>query len=100
VPASTPGGPTQTYGQINLVATPSGTLTPLSGTLYSPPAGATLSPASNGSLQQGYLNGSNVDPTQSMMEMIADSRSYQLQADLMKTQTGSDQNLNVVLAQG
>jgi flagellar basal-body rod protein FlgF len=100
VPASQPGGPAQIFGQINLVATPSGTLTPLSGTLYSPPAGATLSPATNGSLEQGYLNGSNVDPTQGMMEMIADSRSYQLQADMMKTQSGSEQNLNTLLAQG
>ena len=62
--------------------------------------GRRLRPSANGSLQQGYLNGSNVDPTQSMMEMIADSRSYQLQTDMMKTQSGSDQSLNTLLAQG
>jgi flagellar basal-body rod protein FlgF len=100
VPASQPGGPAQNYGQINLVATPAGTLTPLSGTLYSPPSGAVLSAATDGSLHQGYLNNSNVDATQSMMEMIDDSRSYQLQTDLMKTQTGSDASLNALLAGG
>jgi flagellar basal-body rod protein FlgF len=100
VPASTPGGAAQTYAQINLVATPAGTLTPLSGTLYSPPAGAALAAATNGALHQGYLNDSNVDPTQAMVEMIADSRSYQLQTDMMKTQSGADAGLNAILAQG
>jgi flagellar basal-body rod protein FlgF len=100
VPAATPGAPAQNFGQINLVSTPSGTLTPLSGTLYSPPAGAALTASTDGSLHQGYLNGSNVDPTISMMEMISDSRSYQLQTDMMKSQTGADANLNNLLAQG
>jgi flagellar basal-body rod protein FlgF len=100
VPASSPGGPAQVYGQINLVGTPAGTLTPLSGTLYSPPAGATLSAATNGSLHQGYLNDSNVNVTQSMMQMIADSRSYQLQTDMMKSQGSSAGDLNALVAQG
>lgn len=100
VPASQPGGPSKIYGQLNLVATPQGTLTPLSGTLYSPPAGVALTASTDGSLHQGYLNGSNVNPTQSMIEMIADSRSYQLQTDLMKTQASPNQSLNTLLAQG
>ena len=100
VPASSPGVPAQVYGQINLVGTPAGTLTPLSGTLYSPPAGATLSAATNGSLHQGYLNDSNVNVTQSMMQMIADSRSYQLQTDMMKSQGSSAGDLNALVAQG
>ena len=100
VPANQPGGQTQTYGQINIVATPPGTLTPLSGAMFSVPAGAALQPAANGSLQQGYLNGSNVDPTTTMMNMIADSRSYQLQTNLMKTQSDGGQALNTLVAQG
>jgi len=100
VPASNPSGPTQTFGQINLVATPVGTLTPLSGSLYSPPAGANLAESTDGALHQGYLNDSNVDPTQSMIEMIDDSRSYQLQTDMMKNQSSASQGLNTLLAQG
>jgi flagellar basal-body rod protein FlgF len=100
VPASQPGGSAQSYGQINLVATPQGTLTPLSGTLFTPPAGVALTPASDGSLQQGYLNGSNVDPTQAMMNMIADNRSYELQTNLMKTQSAGGEGLNTLLSQG
>lgn len=100
VAAANPGGPAQSYGQIALIATPPGTLTPLSGTLYSPASGAALSPAADGSLHQGYLNDSNVDPTQSMIEMINDSRSYQLQTDMMKNQGAASQDLNALLAQG
>ncbi len=100
VPASNPSAPAQSFGQINLVATPSGTLTPLSGSLYSPPAGVSLAQSTNGALHQGYLNDSNVDPTQSMIEMIDDSRSYQLQTDLMKNQSSASQGLNTLLAQG
>ncbi|MDE8345385.1 MAG: flagellar hook-basal body complex protein [Acidocella sp.] len=100
VPASSPGSAAQAYGQLNLVGTPTGTLTPLSGTLYMPPAGEVLRPAAQGSVAQGYLNDSNVDPTQSMMELIADSRSYQLQTEMMKTQSASSQDLNQMLASG
>ena len=100
VAAANPGGPVQNYGQIALIATPTGTLTPLSGTLYAPPDGATLDASTSGALQQGYLNGSNADPTQSMIEMIDDSRSYQLQTDMMKSQGTSSDDLNALVAQG
>ncbi len=100
VPAATPGGPSQNFGQIALAATPPGSLTPLSGTLFAPPAGAPLAPATNGSLHQFYLNNSNVDPVQAMVDMIDGSRAYQLQTELMRTQSGSDAGLNNLLAQG
>jgi flagellar basal-body rod protein FlgF len=35
-----------------------------------------------------------------MMEMLDCSRSYQLQTELMKTQSSADQGLNNLLAQG
>jgi flagellar basal-body rod protein FlgF len=100
VPANSQSGQIQAYGQINIVATPPGTLTPLNGAMFSVPAGAALQPATNGALEQGYLNGSNVDPTETMMSMISDSRSYQLQTNLMKTQAGGGQALNTLVAQG
>jgi flagellar basal-body rod protein FlgF len=99
VPASQPGGAAQNYGQISMVATPSGYLKPLSGTLMLPPAGATLLPDPDATMHQGFLNGSNVDATQSMMQMINDSRSYQLQTDMMKNQS-SGTDLNTLVAQG
>jgi len=99
IPASSPGGPPQNFGQIGLVKTPAGTLQPLGGSLFAPPVGVALAPSADGSVHQGYLNGSNVDPTQTMVEMIDDSRSYQLQSDLMKSvTTGADGTaLNSVL---
>ncbi len=98
--ASQPNGKAQVFAQINLVSTPAGQLTPLNGSLYAPAAGAALAPSTNGSLHQGYLNGSNVDPTKAMMQMISESRSYELQTELLKSQSGSDQDLNALLAQG
>lgn len=100
VPANMPNGPTQTYGQINIVATPAGTLTPITGAMFAAPANAPLQPAPNGAIEQGYLNGSNVDATTAMMNMINDSRSYQLQTDLMKNQASGGQALNTLVAQG
>ncbi len=100
VPAANPTGPSQIYGKLALIATPSGTLTPLSGTLYAPASGTTLNAAADGAVHQGYLNDSNVNPTQAMVEMIDDSRSYQLQTSLMKTQASAAQSLNALVAQG
>lgn len=100
VPASQPGSPSQIYGQIGLFATPAGLLTPISGTLFAAPAGSQVAAAADGSLQQGYLNDSNVDPTQAMMAMIADNRSYELQTNLMKNQSAGGQSLNTLLSQG
>jgi flagellar basal body rod protein FlgG len=68
--------------------------------LFTPPAGATLQDAPNASLAQTYLNGSSVDETQAMMTLISDSRSYQSQSQLIKTQVSSGDNLNSLLAQG
>jgi len=98
--ASQPNAAPESFGQIGLVSTPSGVLTPISGTLFSPPAGATLTPSADGSLHQGYLNESNVDATQAMMDLINDSRSYQLQTTMLKTQSGNNDALNTLLTQG
>ena len=98
--AGQPNAQAKVLAQINIVATPSGQITPLNDSMYAPAPNAALVASTTGSVQQGYLNGSNVDPTQTMMEMIDESRSYQLQSQLMKTQSSSGQSLNSILAQG
>ncbi|HTQ71232.1 MAG TPA: flagellar hook-basal body complex protein [Acidocella sp.] len=100
VVAGSSSGLSQQFGQIAMVSTPGGTLTPMGNSLYLPPTGAALTPAANGALHQGYLNDSNVDPTAAMMQMISDSRSYELQAQLTKSQTSASADLNSLLAQG
>lgn len=87
-------------GRIGLVTTPSGTMNPLGDSLYQPPSGETLVAARDGALHQGYLNGSNVNPTTAMMEMINGSRSYEMQTEMLKNQTSASQDLNNLLAQG
>jgi flagellar basal-body rod protein FlgF len=99
IPVSQPGQ-TQSYGQLFLVGTPSGTLTALGGGLYQPPDPNKLQPSTRGSVAEGYLNGSNVDPVQGMVDLIDASRSYQLQTQLMKTHSSDSMALNTLLAQG
>ncbi len=100
IPASQPGAKSQSYGQINLVATPAGNLTPLGGSLFSPPNPGALQQSQTGSVSQGYLNASNVEPTKGMIELMDASRSYQLQTELVRNESGEGQQLNAVLAQG
>jgi len=100
VPAGSPGAPPQSYGKIRLVQTPAGPMQDIGDSLFTPPDGATLQDATNASLAQTYLNGSSVDETQAMMTLISDSRSYQSQSQLIKTQVSSGDNLNTLLAQG
>jgi len=100
VPASTPGGPATSIGQIRLVATPAGGLTDIGDSLFAPAPGASLQTDTTATLSQTYLNASNVDLTQTMMTMITESRSYQLQTQLMKSQAAGSDSLNAMLAQG
>ncbi|MBW4024856.1 MAG: flagellar hook basal-body protein [Proteobacteria bacterium] len=100
VPASQPGGQSQRYGQVNLVATPAAPMTSLGGSIFLPSNPAALQQSQVGAVSQGYLNASNVDPTQEIVELVDASRSYQLQTELMKMQTGGGQQLNAMLAQG
>lgn len=87
-------------GKIGLVETPSGKITAIGDSLYQPPSGEALAPATGGALHQGYLNGSNVNPTEAMMEMINSSRAYEMQTDMLKNQSSASQDLNNLLAQG
>lgn len=86
--------------RIGLVLAPAGALSSIGGSLYKPDSEAVLSPSTDGALHQGYLNGSNVNPTEAMMDMINSSRSYQMQTELMKSQSSASQDLNNLLAQG
>jgi flagellar basal-body rod protein FlgF len=100
VPASQPGAQSRVYSQINLVATPAAPMISLGGSLFAPADPNALQQSQSGSVSQGYLNGSDVNPTSEMVELVDASRSYQLQTELMKTQSSNGQQLNSFLAQG
>ncbi len=82
------------------VSTPSAAMTSLGGSLFAPADPNALQPSQTGSVSQGYLNASNVDPISEMVELVDASRSFQLQTELMKSQSGNGQQLNSFLAQG
>lgn len=99
VPAGAAGDTPKVIGTLMLAATPAGgDLVPLGNSLYGLPAGQTTpQPASQASAQQGYLEGSNVDPVRSMMDIIAASRSYSLQTRLVSAGSNTQTSLDQVL---
>lgn len=75
--------------RIALVSVPQDGLTRLGGNLYAITGTVTPVAAGAGSIRQGALEGSNVDLGQSMSEMIATQRSYQLSARAYSLQDGT-----------
>ncbi|MDO5642526.1 MAG: flagellar hook-basal body complex protein [Paracoccus sp. (in: a-proteobacteria)] len=66
-----------------LPADPNG-LTRSGGTLFSSPAG--LEPAVDSRIQQGFLEGSNVNPIQEISRMIEVQRAYEIGQSLLETE--------------
>lgn len=96
IPTSQSGNNPQTYGHLFVAATPTGgALTPLGNSLYGLPAGTAPTRATNASVLQGFLEGSNVSTVHAMMSLIDISKTYQLQTQVMgasaKTETALDQ---------
>lgn len=100
VPANGGTEQARVFGRIGMAETPNGTLTSLGNSLYQPPTNEDLVASKDGFLSQGYLNGSNVNPTTAMMQMIDSNRSYQMQTEMLKNQSTESQDLNNLLAQG
>ena len=99
IPANSESQQTTVYATLYLAATPQGSrLVPLGGTLYGLQGDVQPTQAANASVMQGYLEGSNVNPVQSMVEMISGTHSFQLLSQLVAGSSSADQSLNQVLA--
>ncbi len=99
IPANSESQQTTVYAQLYLAATPQNSdLVPLGNTLYGLQNNIQPTQATNATVMQGYLEGSNVNPVQSMVEMIAGTRSFQLLSQIIAGSNSSDQSLNQVLA--
>jgi flagellar basal-body rod protein FlgF len=74
-------------GQIGLfdVADPK-SLVPIGGTLLATPPGATLQPATDGRIQSGYLESSNVDPASEMAQLLDAQRQLEANANMIRFQ--------------
>ncbi len=98
IPAGSASQQPQVYGRLYLAATPAGgSLHPLGNTLYGLPKGVSPSRATNASVQQGYLEGSNVSSVKSMIDMIDVSREYQLQTQIMGDNAKTQTELNQIM---
>lgn len=98
IPMGAAGSAAQSFGKLFLAQTPPGTdLQPLGNSLYGLPAGTTPQPAASATVIQGALEGSNVDQVKSMMDLIAVSKTYKLETEVMgksaQTQAALDQIL-------
>jgi flagellar basal-body rod protein FlgG len=84
----------KTIGKISLVDVPApNQLQPDGDSMFSVTSGSgSIRPASGSSLQQGALEGSNVDAAQDMTEMISAQRSYQMASQAIQYQ---DQMLQI-----
>ena len=77
----------KSIGKIGVVEVPSDSgLVPIGGNLFAPSAGSGAPTASSTQIQQGALETSNVDLSQTMADMIDAQRSYELASRAIKTQ--------------
>lgn len=88
----------QVYGQLMLADTPAnGQLTPMGNSLYAIPGGGAPTPAANATVQQGYVEGSNVSSVSAMVDMLDTTRSFQLQTQIVQDGAKSETSLDQVL---
>jgi flagellar basal-body rod protein FlgF len=98
IPANSDVQQPSVYATLFLAATPQNSrLVPLGGTLYGLQNDAQPTQAAGAQVMQGYLEGSNVDPVQSMVDMISGTRSFQLLSQIVAGSGNAEQSLNQVL---
>ncbi len=98
VTAKGPTGAATTVGRIKLV-TPENKLTRGDDGLFRNPDGD-LPVDPNARLQEGSLEGSNVNPIETMVAMISAGRQYETQMRLMKTAEENEQTATKLLSAG
>lgn len=98
IPLGAAGSAAQSFGKLFLAKTPAGgNLRPLGDSLYALPTGTTPQPATEATVVQGSLEGSNVDQVKSMMDLIAVSKTYKLETEVMGKSAQSQSALDQIL---
>ncbi|TMV87870.1 flagellar hook basal-body protein [Thioclava sp. BHET1] len=98
IAAGVSGGRPQAYGKLLLAQTPAGgNLVPLGNSLYGLPPGATAQASDTASVQQGALEGSNVNSVNAMMDLISVSKTYQLETQVMGKSAATETALDQIL---
>jgi flagellar basal-body rod protein FlgF len=99
IPAGSESQQPQVFGQLLIAASPpNGQLKPLGNSIYSIADGSAPVPATDAVVQQGYLEGSNVNSVASMISMIDATKSFQLQTQVVEESTKSATSLDQILA--
>ena len=99
VSARDAAGRSTPVGRLKLV-TPEGSLTRGEDGLFRSPDGADLPADPRARLQEGALEGSNVNPIETMVQMIAASRQYETQTKMMQTAEQNEKAASQLLSTG
>ena len=92
-------GRSTAVGKLKLV-TPEGQLSRSDDGLFRSPDGAELPADAAARLQEGALEGSNVNPIETMVQMIAASRQYETQTKMMQTAEQNEKTAAQLLSAG
>lgn len=90
-------GRSTAVGKLKLV-TPEGQLSRSDDGLFRSPDGAELPADAAARLQEGALEGSNVNPIETMVQMIAASRQYETQTKMMQTAEQNEKTASQLLS--
>jgi flagellar basal-body rod protein FlgF len=98
VPVTSSNDQPQQFGTLFLAQTPAGgSMVPLANSLYGLPTGQKPVVNPNATVQQGYLEGSNVNTVKAMIDMIDVSKSYQMQTQIMGKTAKTQSALNQIM---
>jgi flagellar basal-body rod protein FlgF len=101
VPAGAATQDPKVFGQLLLAAAPTnGKLTPIGDSLYALPTGTQPAQNASATVEQGYLDGSNVNPTQAMVSMVEATKSFQLQTQFVQVAAKTSTALDQIIMQG
>lgn len=91
----------QQFNRLFIAQTPAGHLSRIGDSRFEVPVGAAaLQRANQVQVKQGYLEGSNVNAITAMVQLISDTRSFQIASRLVHNTQSASQGLDALISQG
>lgn len=91
----------QQFNHLFIAQTPAGHLSRVGNSRFEVPGNApTLKRANHVRVKQGYLEGSNVNAVKAMMQLISDTRTFQIETRLVHSTQSAGQGLDSLISQG
>lgn len=100
VPARQGTQQAQQFNRLFLAQMPKGKVVRIGDSRFAVPAGAKLQASPTTRVQQGDLEGSNVNAVKAMTQLITDTRTFQIQTRLVNGTQSAAQGLDALISQG